>query len=317
MSAVLVTGGAGFIGSHLVDRLVAEGHSVRVIDDLSSGREANLDESRHAIRFERGDLRDAATLDALLPDVEVVFHQAAVPSVPRSLAEPERTHSVNATGTLLLLERARQHGVRRIVMASSSSIYGNTKELPKVETMPPRPRSPYALQKYTAETYATLYAEHFGLETVALRYFNVFGPRQDPASEYAAVIPRFVLAFLRGEPVRVHGDGEQTRDFTFVSDVVEANLRASQAADASGRVMNVGGGSQHSLNQLIEMIREHTGGASAVEYGDARPGDVRASLADLGRLRELTGFKPRVSLLEGLGRTVDHFRRILDQETPA
>ncbi|MDJ0786656.1 MAG: SDR family oxidoreductase [Myxococcota bacterium] len=312
MRNVLVTGGAGFIGGHLADRLVSDGVSVRVLDDFSTGREANLEGIRSQIKLIRGDLRDAETVDRAVEGVDVLFHLAAVPSVPRSLAEPERTHSVNATGTLQLLEAARRHGVSRVVMASSSSIYGDTEELPKVETMPPRPRSPYALQKFAAEQYGRLYAEHFGLETVALRYFNVFGPRQDPASEYAAVVPRFVLACLKGETPTIYGDGEQTRDFTFVADVVEANLHAARAADVSGLVMNVGGGRQTSLNTLLAMIGELAGTEVKAAYDETRQGDVRDSLADVSLLESRTGFRPAFSLREGLGRTIDHFRKILE-----
>jgi nucleoside-diphosphate-sugar epimerase len=307
--AALVTGGAGFVGSHLVDRLVRDGWRVRVLDDFSSGRDANLETSGAAIELVRGDLRDAATLERAVAGVEVVFHQAAVPSVPRSLAEPVATHAVNATGTLLVLEAARRAGVRRLVYAASSSAYGDTPELPKVETMPPRPRSPYALQKWTGECYCRLYAELFGLETVALRYFNVFGPRQDPNSEYAAVVPRFATACLRGEAAVVYGDGEQTRDFTFIDDAVQANVLAADAPDASGAVANVAGGRRVSLNQLLARLQELTGTSVAARHEPARAGDVRNSLADLGRARALLRYEPAVGLREGLLRTVESLRK--------
>jgi UDP-glucose 4-epimerase len=305
----LVTGGAGFIGSHLCDGLLEAGWQVRVLDDFSTGREANLAHLAERLTLVRGDLRDAALLDRLLPGVEVVFHEGAVASVPRSVAEPERTHDVNLTGTLRVLEGARRAGVRRVVFASSSSAYGDTPELPKVETMAPCPLSPYALQKYGAERYCQLYHRLYGLETVALRYFNIYGPRQDPRSEYAAVIPRFARACLAGEAPTVYGDGEQTRDFTFVADAVAANLRAADAPRAAGEVINVAGGRRVSLNELLRVIRELTGTRAPARYQAARPGDVRDSLADLSRARELLGYEPQVDLRTGLARTIEHFQR--------
>ena len=302
--SALVTGGAGFIGSHLVDGLLAAGWRVRVLDDFSSGREENLAHLNGSAELLRGDLRDRALLERALAGVEVVFHQGAVPSVPRSVAEPERTHAVNATGTLGVLEASRKAGVRRVVFASSSSAYGDTPQLPKVETMPPCPLSPYALQKYAAERYCQLYHRLYGLETVALRYFNVYGPRQDPASEYAAVIPRFVTACLAGRAPVVFGDGEQTRDFTFVADAVAANLLAADAPRAAGEVVNVAGGRRVSLNQLLAEIRSLTGATLAARHEPARAGDVRDSLADLGRARELLGYAPRVDLRAGLAKTI-------------
>jgi UDP-glucose 4-epimerase len=307
--AALVTGGAGFVGSHLVDRLVREGWRVRVLDDFSSGRDENLEASRSSVEFVRGDLRDAGALARCVAGVEVVFHQAAVPSVPRSVAEPLRTHEVNATGTLLVLEAARRAGARRVVYAASSSAYGDAPELPKVEAMPPRPRSPYALQKWAGEAYCRLYTALFGLETVALRYFNVFGPRQDPASEYAAVVPRFATACLRGHSPVVHGDGEQTRDFTFVADAVQANVLAADAPGAAGAVVNVAGGRRVSLNELLAVLRELTGAGAPARHEPARPGDVRDSLADLGRARALLGYEPAVALREGLLQTVESLRK--------
>jgi len=309
----LVTGGAGFIGSHLTDRLVEEGWTVRVLDDFSSGRERNLTRSAARIELLRGDLRDEALLARAVRDVEVVFHQAAVPSVPRSVAEPLRTNAVNVTGTLGLLEAARQAGARRLVFAASSSAYGDTIELPKVETMPASPRSPYALQKYAGEVYCRLYQELYGLETVALRYFNIFGPRQDPASEYAAVIPRFITSCLGEAAPCIYGDGEQTRDFTYVADAVEANLLAADAPRASGAVMNVAGGRRVSLNELLGTILELTEADVQAIYEAERPGDVRDSLADLGRARELLGYAPQVDLRTGLSRTIESVRK-LDEE---
>jgi UDP-glucose 4-epimerase len=282
---------------------------VRLLDDFSSGREANLAHLDGSAELLRGDLRERALLERALRGVEVVFHQAAVPSVPRSVAEPERTHSVNVTGTLGLLEASRAAGVRRVVFASSSSAYGDTPVLPKVETLPPCPLSPYALQKYAAERYCQLYHRLYGLETVALRYFNVYGPRQDPESEYAAVIPRFARACLADAPAVVFGDGEQTRDFTFVDDAVAANLLAADAPRAAGEVVNVAGGRRVSLNALLAELRALTGARTPPRHEPARPGDVRDSLADLGRARELLGFVPRVDLPIGLARTLEFLKQ--------
>lgn len=301
----LVTGGAGFIGSHLVDGLLREGFEVRVLDDFSSGREENLRHALDQIELVKGDVRDADAVARAVEGVEVVFHEAAVPSVPRSVAEPLRTNDVNVNGTLLVLEQARQAGVRRVVYAASSSAYGDTPTLPKVESMPPNPMSPYALQKYVGEVYCRQYAALYGLETVALRYFNIYGPRQNPDSEYAAVIPRFMKACLRGESPRVHGDGGQTRDFTFVGDAVRANLLAADAPRASGHVMNVGGGARTSLNELLETIRQVTGTKVQAVHEPARAGDVRDSLAALERAGDLLGYVPQVSLREGLGRVLE------------
>lgn len=306
--AALVTGGAGFIGGHLVERLLAEGWRVRVLDDFSSGRESNLADSLERIELIRGDLRDAETVEQAVDGMEVVFHEGAVPSVPRSVAEPLRTNSVNVDGTLLLLESARQSGVRRVVYAASSSAYGDTEVLPKVETMPANPLSPYALQKYAGEVYCRLYAELYGLETVALRYFNIYGPRQDPKSQYAAVIPRFTIACLQGEPACIHGDGEQTRDFTNVVDAVNANLLAADAPKASGSVCNVAAGRRTSLNELLAHIQELTGSDVPPRHDPPREGDVRDSLASLERSRELLGYEPSIDLREGLRRTVESFR---------
>ncbi len=301
----LVTGGAGFIGSHIVDRLLAEGWEARVLDDFSSGRKDNLASAGSQIELLEGDVRDTALVARAVEGVEVVFHEAAVPSVPRSVAEPLRTHDVNVNGTLNVLEQARHAGVRRVVFAASSSAYGDTPTLPKIETMPPTPRSPYALQKYVGEVYCRLYADLYGLETVALRYFNIYGPRQNPDSEYAAVIPRFLRACLRGEPPHIYGDGEQTRDFTFVGDAVQANLLAADAKRASGHVMNVGGGARTSLNELLEAVRQITGTTLQAIHEPARAGDVRDSLASLDRARDLLGYVPSTSLREGLQKLLE------------
>ena len=306
---VLVTGGAGFIGGHLVERLVADGAEVRVLDDFSTGKEANLAAVRDDIELLREDLRDASAVARAVEGVEVVFHQGAIPSVPRSVEEPLRTHSVNVVGTLQLLEAARHAGVRRLVYAASSSAYGDTEVLPKVETMPADPLSPYAVQKYAGELHCRLYTQLYGLETVALRYFNIFGPRQDPESEYAAVIPRFACAALAGEPAQIYGDGGQTRDFTFVGDAVKANLLAADAERAPGAVINVAGGRRWSLNALWDAIRQLVGVDLEANHLPPRQGDVRDSLADLSRARELLGYEPSVDLREGLRQTVEYLAK--------
>jgi len=303
----LVTGGAGFIGSHLAAGLLGEGWRVRVLDDFSSGRESNLADVADALDLIRGDVRDEATLARAVAGVDVVFHQAAVASVPRSIAEPLRTNSINLDGTLQVLEAARRAGVRRVVYAASSSAYGNSEELPKVETMTPEPLSPYALQKLAGEFYCRLYASLYRLETVSLRYFNIFGPRQDPKSEYAAVIPRFICAALAGEGATIYGDGEQTRDFIFVRDAVRANLLAADAERASGSVINIATGRRTSLNALWQAIREITGVTASSRHSAPRAGDVRDSVADLSLARELLGFEPSVELREGLRSTVESF----------
>lgn len=310
----LVTGGAGFIGGHLVERLVAEGWSVRVLDDFSTGREPNLAAVRDRIDLVRGDIRDADVLAKAVAGVEVVFHQAALPSVPLSVAEPVRTHSVNAEGTLRVLQCAREAGVRRVIYAASTSAYGDSHELPKHEEMPANPRSPYALQKYSGEVYCVLYTRLYGLETVSLRYFNVFGPRQNPASDYAAVIPLFIRAGLEGEPPVIHGDGGQSRDFIYVEDAVRANLVAADAPAAAGAVINLGAGVRTSVNELWQAVREILGSDLEARHGAARAGDVRHSLADLSRARRLLGYEPEVELREGLRRTAESMRAELSRD---
>jgi UDP-glucose 4-epimerase len=304
----LVTGGAGFIGGHLVEGLLAAGWSVRVIDDLSTGSEQNLAPVMDQIEFTRADIRDVDTLERIMDGVEVVFHQAAMASVPRSVAMPLLANSINIDGTLLVLETARQSGVRRVVYAASSAVYGNSEVLPKVETLPPVPLSPYALQKYAGEVYCRLYSEFYGLETVGLRYFNVFGPRQDPNSDYAAVIPCFVSAAIAGKPPVIYGDGDQTRDFIYVENAVQANLLAADAARASGAVINVGEGKRTSLNALWRSIREIVGGDLEASHAASREGDVRHSVADLTIASDLLGYDPVVDLDEGLARTIASFR---------
>jgi UDP-glucose 4-epimerase len=305
--SALVTGGAGFIGGHLVERLCADGWRVRVLDDFSSGKPENLAAVDGRIELLRGDIRDADLLAKAVHGMEVVFHEAAMASVPKSVAEPILTNSVNVGGTLAVLDAARLAGVRRVVYAASSSAYGDAPGLPKVETMPVDLLSPYALQKHAGESYCRLYTQLYGLETVALRYFNVYGPRQDPKSEYAAVIPKFITACLRGESPTIFGDGEQTRDFVMVYDAVQANLLAADAPGAAGRVFNVAAGRRTSLNELIAVIREQTGAKAQPRHAPPREGDVRDSVASLESTRALLGYEPRVALREGLRITIESF----------
>jgi UDP-glucose 4-epimerase len=303
----LVTGGAGFIGSHLVTRLVAEGAQVRVVDNLSTGNEQRLSPVRQSIEFINADLADAKTCDEVVRGVHYVLHQAAIPSVQRSIKDPLATHRANITATLNLLDSCRRAGVRRLIYAASSSAYGNTEILPKKEDMPTNPLSPYALQKLVGESYCKLYYDLFGLETVALRYFNVFGPGQDPHSEYSAVIPKFINRLMARERLTVFGDGEQSRDFTYVDNVVDANFLALRAKEAAGKVFNVGCGARFSLNQLIEKLEKILGVAARVDYLSARDGDVRDSLADIGKARSILGYEPKVSFEKGLRLTTDAF----------
>ena len=300
----LVTGGAGFIGSHLVARLVERGDAVRVLDDFSSGKRANLEPVRHRLELIEGDLRDGATVRRAVAGIEVVFHQGAVPSVPRSVADPTTTFDANVTGTLNLLLAARDAGCRRVVFASSSSVYGDTPILPKTETMTPRPLSPYAVSKLTGEQLCAVFTGVYGLETVALRYFNVFGPRQDPTSAYAAVIPRFLQALGTGERPVVYGDGEQSRDFTYVDNVVEANLLAATAIGAAGRAFNVAGGEAIAINAMLATLSDLLGVETRARHEPPRPGDVRHSRADIAAARDTLGYEVRVPFAEGLRRTV-------------
>lgn len=303
----LVTGGAGFIGSHIVRRLVGEGGLVRVVDNLSTGQQIRLKDVRDSIEFVEGDLADEGVSDKVVRDVDYVLHQAAVPSVQRSICDPVATNRANITATLNILESCRKAGVRRLVYAASSSAYGDTEVLPKTEEMSPNPLSPYALQKLVGERYCKLYFDLYGLETVSLRYFNVFGPGQDPHSEYSAVIPKFVTKLLAKEPVAVYGDGEQSRDFTYVENVVEANLLALRAIKVPGNVCNIGCGEQITLNTLIRLLEEILGIKADVNYTASKAGDVRHSLADITRARRLLGYEPKVMVKEGLRRTVQAF----------
>ena len=303
----LVTGGAGFIGSNIVEVLVEEGASVRVLDNFSTGRRENLAEFLGAIELIEGSITNPATCASVCEGIDFVLHQAALPSVPRSVADPAASHEACATGTLNMLVAARDAGVKRFVYAGSSSAYGDTPTLPKVESMPTLPRSPYAVAKLMGEQYCRVFSLIFGLETVVLRYFNIFGPRQDPASQYSAVIPLFITKALTGESPTIDGDGEQTRDFTYVENAVCANLLACtvDAGYVSGEVFNLGCGERISVNRLWEAIQESTGAAVEPVNGPAREGDVRDSLASLDKIQTRMGYESTVPLAEGLRRTVE------------
>ncbi len=310
MSSYLITGGAGFIGSHLAETLVGQGHAVRVLDNLATGKEANLEASRHGpggLEFMLGDITVLEDCRAAVRDVDYVLHQAARPSVPRSIKDPLATHQANATGSLNVLIAAQQAGVKRVVMASSSSVYGNVEppDEPKKETLYPRPLSPYAASKVAMEHYAAAFYASYGLETVCLRYFNIFGPRQDPDSPYAAVIPKFLFSLLADESPPVHGDGRQSRDFTHVDNAVAANLAACLAPDAPGQAINVAAGVSHDLIELLEVLSELTGKRVEADFQDPRPGDVRYSLADLAKARRLLGYEIAVDFYQGLRRLVE------------
>jgi nucleoside-diphosphate-sugar epimerase len=304
----LVTGGAGFIGSHIVRRLVQEGAPVRVIDNLSTGQLMRLDAVRRSIEFVQGDLAEEATAREAVDGVDLVIHQAAVPSVQRSVAAPVATNRANVTATVNLLEACRDAQVRRIVFAASSSAYGDTEVLPKHEDMPANPLSPYALQKLMGEGYCKLYHDLFGLETVSLRYFNVFGPHQDPHSEYSAVIPKFITRLLANQPITIHGDGEQSRDFTFIDNVVEANFLALQAPDAPGKMCNIGCGERITLNRLVMLLEQQLGVSAKVIHAPPKPGDVRHSLADIERAKTILHYRPKITVEEGLRRTIAWYK---------
>jgi len=302
----LVTGGAGFIGSHIASALAASGARLRIIDDLSTGYRENLEEIKADFDFVHGSLADENTLRQALEDVELVFHEAAIPSVPRSVENPRQTHVASVESTFNLLLAAREKKVRRIVYAASSSAYGDQPTLPKVESMLPEPLSPYAVAKLVGEHYCQVFTRVYGLETVSLRYFNVFGPRQDPSSQYSGVISRFISALLSGERPVIYGDGEQSRDFTYIDNVVDANLKASESTSAVGQVINIANGERISLNHLLDELKELTGKTDVVaDYKEPRAGDVKHSLADISRARNLLGFEPKVDLRSGLRQTID------------
>jgi UDP-glucose 4-epimerase len=304
----LVTGGAGFIGSHICERLLRDGQRVRVYDDLSSGKEENLSNLGGDVEFIRGDVRDRASLAQAMRDVHVVFHEAAIGSVPRSVADPVTTHESNITGTLHVLLTARDAGVRRVVYASSSSVYGETPELPKHEGMVPQPLSPYALSKLAGEYYISVFKHVYGFEAVSLRYFNIFGPRQDPESQYAAVVPRFVTALLAGKAPTVYGDGMQSRDFTYVDNVVEANLLASEADGVAGQCFNVACGGRYTLLDLLARLKAIIGSSVEAVHEAGRAGDVRDSQASIEAAQRALGYKVSVGFDEGVRRTVEWYR---------
>lgn len=309
MARYLVTGGAGFIGSHLVEALLGRGEQVRVVDNLSTGRRANLDAAVAAAgtappEFLEGDLADPAVAAAAVAGIDYVLHQAAIPSVPRSVADPIASHRANVDATLQLLVAARDARVRRLVFAGSSSVYGDARELPKHEGLPVNPLSPYALQKVTGEQYLRLFTALYGLETVSTRYFNVFGPRQDPSSPYSGVISLFIRAVLDGRPPTIHGDGEQTRDFTYVADTVDGVLRAAVAPGVAGEVINIATSGRVSLNRLLADVQQLLGTHLTPVYGPPRAGDIRDSQAAIDKAERLLGYRPTVGFEEGLRRTV-------------
>jgi UDP-glucose 4-epimerase len=304
----LITGGAGFIGSHLAERLLKEGVDVRILDNLSTGREENIAPFRKDVEFIFGDILDESVRKKAVDDVEVIFHEAAIPSVPRSVANPVENHKNGADATILLLDSARRDVVRRVVFAASAAAYGESEELPKVESMLPDPVSPYAATKVACEHYLRAFAHCYDIDTVSLRYFNVFGPRQDPSSPYSGVISKFCLSFMNGTPITIFGDGEQSRDFTYVDNVVEANwLAATASPKLNGNTFNVGCGKRITINQMMAALNDLTGKNRTALYEPSRPGDVRHSLADLSRIRESLGYTPLVSFEEGLRKTYDWY----------
>lgn len=311
MALFLVTGGAGFIGSNIVKYILANtDNSVRVLDDLSSGKLSNLDAVKNEIEFIEGDIRDAATANKAVAGVDYVLHLAAIPSVPRSVEMPEITNDANINGTLRMLVAARDAKVKRFVFTSSSSIYGDAPVMPKVETMIPNPISPYGLHKLTGEYYAKIFYELYGLPTIALRYFNVFGPSQDPKSEYAAVIPKFITMILNGDSPTIFGDGEQTRDFTYVENVIKANLAACATNDEAnfGQVFNIACGDRISLNDLVKSINKILGKDVKPAYLDPRPGDIKHSLADVDKAAKYLKYTPEIDLHTGLEKTIQWYQ---------
>jgi UDP-glucose 4-epimerase len=313
-TVALVTGGGGFIGSHLVKRLLRDGQSVRVLDNFATGRRANLEEVLDDIELIEGDLQSYERVHNAVRGCDFAFHLGALPSVPRSIQDPLTSNATNVVGTLNVLLAARDEGVQRVVYASSSSLYGASTELPKREDMHPLPIAPYAVSKLAAEGYCRAFHQVYGLETVALRYFNVFGPGQDPQSQYAAVIPNFITAALDGGRPTIHGDGEQSRDFTFVDNAVDANLLAASAAGAAGQAFNIACGERTSLNDIVARISVLAGREVEAVHADSRPGDVRHSLADISKAREILGYEPAVDFEEGLRRTFTAYEERSQQE---
>jgi len=312
----LVTGGAGFIGSNIAHGLLDRGESVRIIDNFSTGKRANIADIEDKVELIDGDIRDFWVVREAVEGVDYILHQAALPSVPRSIKNPLSCNQVNIDGTLNLLECARQASIKRFVMASSSSVYGDTPELPKHEDMPTNPLSPYAVTKLTCEKYCRLYFDLYGLETVCLRYFNIFGPRQDPQSEYAAVIPKFIKAFLKGKQPVVYGDGEQSRDFTYITNAVASNLLATQAPAAPGKYYNIACGSQFTLNQMLDILRGIIDIDIQAQYTPPRKGDIVHSFANIDRARAELDYDPDVKFEDGLRKTVEWFVKQMHNDTP-
>ncbi len=309
MARYLVTGGAGFIGSNIAEKLVELGEEVVVFDNLSTGHERNIEHFRQDIKFVKGDIRNDSEVRMALDGVDYVLHQAALASVPRSIDDPVLVNEVNVGGTLTVLEESRHAGVKSVVYAASSSAYGDSEVLPKKEDMLPAPLSPYAVSKLVGEHYCSVYSKVYGMPTVSVRYFNVFGPRQDPASQYAAVIPIFVTHLLEGKSPTIYGDGEQSRDFTYVGNVVKANIMAARWGEAAGQVINVACGGRFTLNELYKLLCEMIGESIDPVYEDTRPGDVKHSHADISMAEELLGYSVETSFEEGLKRTVDWYRQ--------
>lgn len=307
----LITGGAGFIGSNIARRLVSLGENVVILDDFSTGKRENINDLLPKVELIEGDICDPRTVSKATKGVDFVLHHAAVVSVARSIDDPTCTNKVNVTGTLNCLIAAREAGVKKFVYAASSSAYGDTPVLPKSEDMKASPTSPYGVSKLTGEMYCKVFNDVFGLPTVSLRYFNIFGPYQDPLSPYAAVIPIFATRILRGEPPLVYGDGNQSRDFTYIDNAVEANLLAIKSKDAAGMVFNVACGRRYTLNQLVEKIGEIIGKKIEPRYTDPRPGDILHSQGDISAARKILGYEPKIDFEEGLRRTIDWFRKSL------
>lgn len=312
----LVTGGAGFIGSNIAHELLERGEQVRIIDNFSTGLRSNIIEIQDSIELIDGDIRDFWTVREAVEGIDYILHQAALPSVPRSISNPLTSNSVNIDGTLNLLEASRQADVRRIVMASSSAVYGDTPVLPKHEEMSRNPLSPYAITKMANEEYCRVYYELYGLETVCLRYFNIFGPRQDPNSQYSAVIPKFIAALRSDQSPVVYGDGEQSRDFTYIANTVSANLLATTSEAAPGNVYNIACGGQFTLNTLLDSLREIIGVDTKAKYDPTRQGDILHSFADISKAEKDLNYKPEVSFKEGLEKTVEWFVNKMNSETP-
>ncbi|MCF7804226.1 MAG: SDR family oxidoreductase [Candidatus Marinimicrobia bacterium] len=309
MSKFLVTGGAGFIGSNIVHRLVEIGHSVRVLDNFSTGRRENIQDVIEDITLIEGDLRSYHIVQEAVDDVDFILHQGALPSVPRSIADPVTSNEVNVSGTLNILHAALEAGVKKVVFASSSSIYGDSEKLPKTEDMTPNPLSPYAVSKMAGEKYCKVFADIYGLHTIALRYFNVFGPGQDPTSQYSAVIPKFITSMLEGRSPTIYGDGEQSRDFTYIDNVVKANILATESDFPAGLVVNCAGHQRISVNELVNSINKIAGSSIQATYDDKRPGDVKHSYADINLIKKYLDFRPETSFNEGLQQTINWYNK--------